>query len=39
MYSIGEYAFQLWIWKPIPMEKVLSDIFALFYANNPDNQE
>ena len=26
-------------WKPIPMEKVLSDIFALFYVNNPDNQE
>ena len=24
-------------WKPTPMEKVLSDIFALFYANNPDN--
>jgi ubiquitin-conjugating enzyme E2 D/E len=26
-------------WKPTPMEKVLSDIFALFYANNPDNHE
>ena len=26
-------------WKPTPMEKVLSDILALFYANNPDNQE
>ena len=24
-------------WVPTPMEKVLSDIFALFYANNPDN--
>ena len=26
-------------WVPTPMEKVLSDIFALFYQNNPDNQE
>lgn len=26
-------------WKPTPMVKVLSDIFALFYANNPDNNE
>ena len=24
-------------WTPTPMVKVLSDIFALFYANNPDN--
>ena len=24
-------------WNQTPMEKVLSDIFALFYANNPDN--
>ena len=26
-------------WVPTPMVKVLSDIFALFYANNPDNNE
>ena len=26
-------------WKPTPMVKVLSDIFALFYANNPDNDD
>ena len=26
-------------WKPTPMDKVLSDIFQLFYCNNPDNNE
>ena len=26
-------------WVPTPMEKVLSDIFALFYSQNPDNNE
>ena len=26
-------------WVPTPMERVLSDIFALFYSNNPDNSE
>ena len=26
-------------WVPTPMEKVLSDIFSLFYSQNPDNNE
>ena len=26
-------------WKPTPMDKVLSDIFQLFYCNNPDNNQ
>ena len=26
-------------WVPTPMEKVLSDIFALFYSQNPDNSD
>ena len=26
-------------WVPTPMDKVLSDIFQLFYCNNPDNNE
>ena len=24
-------------WKPTPMDKVIADIFQLFYVNNPDN--
>ena len=26
-------------WVPTPMDKVISDIFQLFYVNNPDNNE
>ena len=26
-------------WKPTPMDKVIADIFQLFYVNNPDNNE